>query len=157
VRQFVRSSSGRQRFNVLAALNAITHELVMVTNDSYINANSVCDLLRQIAAKNLGVPVTLFLDNARYQKCKLVWALAQSLQIELLYLPTYSPNLNLIERLWKFVKKQCLYSVYYPNFTAFKYAISSCLSQTHTTHKQTLSSLLNLRFQTFRESQIVQR
>ena len=157
VRQFVRSSSGRQRFNVLAALNAITHELVMVTNDSYINANSVCDLLQKIAAKDFSVPITLFLDNARYQKCQIVWELAKSLQIELLYLPTYSPNLNLIERLWKFVKKQCLYSVYYPNFTTFKHAISTCLSQTHTTHKKVLSSLLALNFQTFKESQLVQR
>jgi hypothetical protein len=49
--------------------------------------------------------ITLVLDNARYQKCKLVGALAESLQIELLYLPSYSPNLNLTERLWKFVKK----------------------------------------------------
>jgi len=129
----------------------------MVTNDAYINANSVCELLRKIAALNLGVPITLILDNARYQKCQLVWDLAQLLNIELLYLPTYSPNLNLIERLWKFVKKQCLYSVYYPAFADFKHAISSCLSQTHTTHKSALASLLTLRFQSFSESQIVAR
>ena len=34
--------------------------------------------------------------------------LAASLRIELLYLPSYWPNLNLMERLWKFVKKECL-------------------------------------------------
>ena len=105
VRQFIRAPAGRQRFNVLGALNAITHELVMVTNDTYINAASVCDLLQRIAALGLTVPVTLILDNARYQKCHLVMDLAKSLGIELLYLPTYSPNLNLIERLWKFIKK----------------------------------------------------
>jgi len=54
----------------------------------------------------------LVLDNARYQKCHLVQNLAATLNIELLFLPTYSPNLNLIERLWKFVKKKCLYSIY---------------------------------------------
>jgi len=48
-------------------LNAITHELVAVTNDTYINAQSVCELLRKVAALGLGVPVTLVLDNARYQ------------------------------------------------------------------------------------------
>jgi len=53
------------------------------------------------------------------------------LQIELLYLPAYSPNLNLIERLWKFVKKTCLYSTYYAHFHDFKQAISDCLAQTH--------------------------
>jgi transposase len=100
------TSAGRRRFNVLGALNAITHELVMVTNDTYITADSVCELLRRIAKLNLAMPITLVLDNARYQKCNIVTALALQLNIELLYLPTYSPNLNLIERLWKFVKKK---------------------------------------------------
>ena len=153
VRQFIRAPTGRQRFNVLGALNAITHELIMVTNDTYINANSVCDLLRRIAALTSAVPITLILDNARYRKCHIVWDLAVSLGIELLYLPTYSPNLNLIERLWKFVKKNCLYSTYYENFTLFTQAILSCLAQTHTTHKTALDSLLSLRFQTFKQSQ----
>ena len=61
-----------------------------------------------IAAAHEVIHITLILDNARYQKCNIVWALAESLKIELLYLPSYSPNLNLIERLWKFVKKQLL-------------------------------------------------
>jgi transposase len=91
---------------VLAALNAINHEVITVTNDSYINALSVCELLGKLAALNLSIPITLVLDNARYQKCQLVQDLAKSLDIELLYLPSYSPNLNLIERLWKFVKNQ---------------------------------------------------
>ena len=51
---------------MLGALNAITHELVMVTNDTYITADSVCELLRRIAKLNLGMPITLVLDNARY-------------------------------------------------------------------------------------------
>ncbi|NEQ84662.1 MAG: IS630 family transposase, partial [Moorea sp. SIO2I5] len=102
-----------------------------------------------LAALNLTVPITLVLDNARYQKCALVFERAQSLNIELLYLRPYSPNLNLIERLWFFVKQQCLYSIYYPDFGAFKAAISVCLEQCHTTHQETLDSLLNLRFQSF--------
>ena len=109
-RLFLKAPAGRKRFNVLGALDAITHELITITNDSYINAQSFCDLLWQISKLNLDVPITLILDNARYQKCKIVWELAELLNIELLYLPPYSPNLNIIERLWKFVKKQCLYS-----------------------------------------------
>jgi transposase len=108
-RLFVKTGSGRQRFNVLGALNAVTHELITVTNDDYINSTSVCELLRKIAGLGLGLPITLVLDNARYQKCALVMNLAQDLDIELLYLTAYSPNLNLIERLWKFVKKQCFW------------------------------------------------
>jgi transposase len=140
---------------VLAALNAITHEIVMVTNDTYITAESVCELLRRIAMLNFSVPITLVLDNARYQKCRIVALLASQLNIELLFLPPYSPNLNLIERLWKFVKKEVLYSKYYANFSEFQYAITDCLRQSGTTHKKDLDSLLTLRFQAFKKCAFV--
>jgi len=155
VRIFIQAPAGRQRFNVLGALNAITHELVTVTNDTYINSESVCELLRKLAALKLGIPITLILDNARYQKCALVLTTAASLQIELCFLPAYLPNLNLIERLWKFVKKKCLYSKYYADFATFKTAIEDCLSQTHSTHKPALDTLLTLKFQTFEKAQFV--
>jgi transposase len=156
-RVFIKSPSGRNRFNVLGALNAITHELIMVTNDKYINALCFCELLWDISCKcsNSNIPITLVLDNARYQKCKLVFYFAKLLDIELLYLPAYSPNLNIIERLWKFVKKKCLYSKYYSDFNTFKNSISECLRKTHTEHKKELSSLLTLNFQTFRKQQML--
>jgi transposase len=101
------------------------------------------------------VPITLVMDNASYQKCNIVTALALQLNIELLYLPAYSPNLNLIERLWKFVKKKALYSKYYPNFAEFRTAITDCLKQTHTTHKKELNSLLTMKFQAFKKCELV--
>ena len=134
-RTFIQAPAGRNRFNVLEALNAITDQLITVTNDTYINAESGCDLLRQIAGLNLGVPITLVMDHARDQKCKIVRQLASVLGIELLYLPTYSPNLNLIERFWKFIKKKCLYSKYYSEFSAVKNAITDCLSPTSASYK----------------------
>lgn len=149
-RLFIRAPAGRKRFNVLGALDAITHQLITVTNDSYINAQSVCDLLWKLHRLNPNVPITLILDNARYQKCKLVFELADTLNIDLLYLPSYSPNLNLIERLWKFVKKKCLYSKYYSDFELFKTAISNCLDHTHDLYKTELDSLLTLKFQSFK-------
>lgn len=154
-RLFVKAPAGRKRFNVLGALDAITHELLMITTDTYINSQTICDLLWKIARHYAGMPITIVLDNARYQRCALVQELAESLNIELLYLPTYSPNLNLIERLWKFVKKQCLYSKYYQDFTGFKKAISKCLCETHTIHKKELASLLTLKFQTFEKTHII--
>ena len=63
----------------------MTHELITVTNDTYINAQSVCDLLRRIAQFGFDVPITLVTDNARYQKCRIVQELAETLDIELLY------------------------------------------------------------------------
>ena len=98
-RIFIASPSGRKRFNVLGAVDAVTKEVITVTNESYINATSICELLLKLAALNRGVPITVVLDNARYQKCQLVFGLAKALDIELLYLPSYSPQLNLIERL----------------------------------------------------------
>ena len=115
----------------------------------------VCSLLRKLAMLTLWVHFTVFLENARDQNCTRVMAMAANLQIELCFLPAYSPDLNLIERLWKFVKKQCLYSKYYADFTAFKTAIIECLNQTHTTHKSALSTLLTLRFQLFEKEQFV--
>src|ERR1700752_1281022 len=63
VRQFIRAPAGRQRFNVLGALNAVTHELIMVTNDTYINAGSVCELLHRIAALASPCPSPSFLTT----------------------------------------------------------------------------------------------
>jgi len=151
VRLFIPTPSGRKRVNVLAALNAVTHELVTVINETYINSASVCLLLEKIKAMNLVPPVTLVLDNARYQHCRLVQDTAASFNIELLFLPSYSPNLNLIERFWKFVKKQCLYSKYYPTFSAFKKAVLNCVYTANEEHKEELASLLTLKFQSFKK------
>lgn len=95
----------------------------------------------------------MVLDNAHYQRCAQVVTLAASLHLELCFLPPYSPNLNLIERRWKFVKKQCLYFTYDADFAAFKIAIVQCLVHTQTTYRTALDSLLTLRFQLFAKAQ----
>jgi DDE superfamily endonuclease len=148
----VRAPSGRQRFNVLAALHAITHQLITVTNDSYITASSVGELLEKIASLGLCTPITVVMDNARYQRCRLVLEKASQLGLELLFLPPYSPNLNLIERLWRFVRKECLYNTYYEHVDPFKQAITQCLAETTGRHQTVLNRLLTLEFQTFETS-----
>ena len=146
---YVKAASGRQRYNVLGAFNAVTHQLTSVTNDTYVTATTVCELLQKIAAENLGKPITLVLDNARYQRCHLVQNLAATLNIELLFLPSYSPNLNLIERLWKFTKKEVLNSRHQGSFANFMQAIDHCHDQLPTTHREKIHSLMTLKFQTF--------
>ena len=148
-RLFVRAASGRQRLNVLGAWNAITRELLAVTNTTVVNTETMCELLRKLAAQGLSGPVTVVLDNARYQRNAVVQVLAASLGIELLYLPSYSPNLNLIERLWRFVKRAALYGRYHATFADFQAAIRDTLSQVSTKHKDKLASLMTLNFQVF--------
>jgi transposase len=149
-RIFVRAASGRQRFNVLGAWNAVTRQLVAVTNTTVVNTETMCELLRKLAALKLTGPITLVLDNARYQRNAVVMALAEQLQIELLFLPSYSPNLNLIERLWKFIKRRSLYGRYHPTFADFRTAIEEVLANIPTTHATDLASLMSLNFQQFR-------
>ncbi len=150
IRLVLPAPSGRQRYNVLGARDAVTHELTRVVNCTVINAESVCQLLRQIAA-GAARPVTVVLDNAKSQRCELVQALARGLGIELLYLPPYSPNLNRIERLWRFVKKECLATRCRADFAAFRAAIDGCLGDLPTKHRAAMRSLLTLEFQTFED------
>jgi transposase len=152
---FIKSPSGRKRFNVLGALNAVTLEIITVTNETYINAESVCQLLHKLVALGLGIPISLVLDNARYQKCAVVAALAEELGISLVYLPSYSPHLNLIERLWRFVRKECLYSHYYADFDSFKTAIATLINTAHVDKKEQLKSLMSWKFQSFKKVQFL--
>jgi transposase len=155
VRLFMPSPSGRKRFNVLGAINAVTKEVLIVTNETYINAESVCLLLTDMAHRYGSLPITLVLDNARYQKCELVFTHAAALGIELLFLPSYSPHLNLIERLWRFVRKECLYSKSYADFASFKQAIATCIETAHTEHRAELDTLLAWNFQSFKKVQFL--
>lgn len=148
-RWFVRAASGRKRYNVLGALHAVSHRLIRVSNHQYINAASICDLLRAVTQASVGLPITLVLDNARYQKCALVYDLATKLKIELFYLPSYSPNLNLIERVWRFVKKECLRAAYHSTYEAFTTAIDQCLDELDTTSKKDMDTFLAHNFQMF--------
>jgi transposase len=154
-RLFVRSASGRKRYNVLGALNAVTHDVIRVCNEGYVTAETVCTLLRALASAGLEVPITVVLDNARYQRCELVQSLARELGIRLLFLPSYSPNLNLIERLWRFVRKQSLNSTWFDSFEQFQAAIDDCLDKVATDHRQESDTLFVHEFQRFEDVPIL--
>ena len=148
-RIFVRAASGRQRFNVLGAWNAVTRELITITNTTVVNTDTMCELLRAVARRGLVGPVTLVLDNARYQRNAVVQGLAVELGIVLLFLPSYSPNLNLIERLWRFTKRKAAYGKYHPTFAHFRTAVQDVLDRVPTIHANQLASLMTLNFQEF--------
>ena len=146
---FVRTPSGRKRWNVLGALDFVTKELTTISNTTYINSETVCELLRKLRADCVSLPITLVLDNASYQRCQLVQDLAKELCIELMFLPSYSPNLNLIERLWKHVKKKTLNGKYYETFADFHQAIENTLGNLNSTNQTEMQSLITRNFQLF--------
>jgi transposase len=147
-RRFIKTFSGRKRYNVLGALNFVTKKATIVANDTYITAVEVCEMLRKVAAEYAGKAVHIVLDNARYQKCEIVTNLAQELRITLHYIPPYSPNLNLIERLWKHVKNR-LRTKYYDQFDEFKKTIDSIVEDAGKGSKKLIDTLIGEPVQLF--------
>jgi transposase len=138
---------------VLGAVDALTKEVMTVIKRTTVHADTVCQRLTQLVAHADGLPVPVVLDNVRYQKCTLVQQYAAALGVELLSLPAYAPHLNLIERLWRFVRKECLYSRYDATCDAFCAALEHGLASAHTDHRLERETLLSWNFQSFKNVQ----
>jgi len=148
-RVFIKAAAGRNRINVLGAVNAITKEVVTIANTTYITSGTLIDFLKLLKGNFPDKPIAIVLDNARYQHCFVVTTFAKSLGIHLLFLPPYSPNLNIIERLWKFTKKEILYAKFYDKPKLFHQTILNFFEGINQNRKLKLSSLLTLKFQFF--------
>ena len=147
-RRFIKTFSGRKRWNVLGCLNFMTKEIHTVANDEYLTATQVIEMFEMLAQQYVNIPIKIVLDNARYQHCKAVMRKAQELGIELSFLPPYSPNLNLIERVWKYVKKE-ISVLYFDNFDDFRNTIMGVISETHTKRKGEMDTLIGEKVQLF--------
>jgi len=123
--------------------------MVTVTNATYINSSSVMELLSKLSLLHPDRAIKVVLDNAAYQRCYGVRMYAAVLGIELIFLPSYSPNLNLIERYWKFLKKKCWYNQFYCDFESFCKAIDECLENGSEKFADELKTLMTLSFQSF--------
>jgi len=140
------SNTGRRRLNINGAVSVETLEMVMRFDDS-INAESTLKLLDQIEATYpKASKITVICDNARYYRSKLVKAYLEDSRVELMFLPPYAPNLNLIERYWKYFKKIILYNRYYETFDEFKKSCEHFFDNTDE-HRSPLRSLLAENFQ----------
>lgn len=148
-RVFIKAAAGRNRINVLGAVNAITKEITTMTDTGYIDANTIVDFFKQLRHKYPDKPIAIVLDNARYQHCFFVTTWAKSLGVHLLFLPPYSPNLNIIERVWKFTKKEILNARYYDSPNLFHQAVNSFFQNINSNYKKQLEKLLTLNFQFF--------
>ena len=144
--KLIKSNLGRQRINLNGALNAETLEVVIRTDDT-INAQSTLKLFEALEKKHPEAnTIFITLDNARYYKNKLVSTFLETSKIKLFFLPSYSLNLNLIERLWKFMRKTILYNQYYEKFGEFKTAVIRFFDDI-LQHQTKLTSLLTHNFQ----------
>ena len=138
------SNTGRKRININGAINIDTKKIITNINES-INAQSTISLFKKILKDNKNEKkVYIVCDNAGYYRGKLVKNfLEKNKKIEIVFLPSYSPFLNLIERLWKYFNKIVLYNKYYAKFSEFKEA---CLKFFKRSHKRVLDKKLVEKF-----------
>jgi transposase len=149
----IKANTGRSRINLNGALDSDTHEVV-VREDSSINAQSTIALLKTLEAKNpFAAVIYVICDNAKYYRSVLVKSFLETSKVKLVFLPPYSPNLNLIERLWKLMRREKMYNQYYEKFSDFKEAIMSFFVDI-STYKKKLETLLTENFQILDASNI---
>lgn len=142
----IRSNTGRQRLNINGVIDCSDLSAI-VRYDDTINAQSTIKLFQQIEAQNPEAGrIQIICDNARYYRSQFVQDYLEHSKIELVFLPPYAPNLNLIERFWKFFKKTVLYGHYYETFVQFKAACDQFFTGLDQYH-DSLRSLLTDRFQ----------
>jgi transposase len=145
----LKSNTGRRRLNINGVIDVETMAAVIRYDDT-IDAESTIALFKQIeAAYPKAAKITVFCDNARYYRSKAVRAFLEGSRIDLQFLPPYAPNLNLIERFWKFFKRQVLYNRYYETFADYKNACKHFFADLDTQADQ-LRSLLTDNFEIIR-------
>jgi hypothetical protein len=142
----------RRRDNVLGAVETRDHDFISVRTTASVNAETICELISKIDFAYPGEEITLVMDHARSQRNRKVAEIAEiaeSVGIELLYLPTYSPNLDLIERVGRLVKGKCPGNRYHETFTLIVGAIDEFLDSLNGKNRPLLKSLVTENFQLF--------
>lgn len=116
------SNTGREKLGINGAMPVAEADAVIVESE-IVNAQSTMELCDKLQLRQMFGMVIIFADNARYYNCKAMQDyLAANPRVVFVHLPPYCPNLNLIERLWKFYKKKVLCQRYYPNLPAMRAA-----------------------------------
>jgi transposase len=142
----IKTNSGRLRLNINGVIDINSLDVITRSSET-TNKDSICELLHAIRQKNPEEKrIYLVLDNAPYNRAKKVKHLARQLKIRIYYLPPYSPNLNPIERLWKFMKKKVLANMYYESFSDFKKSVMEFFRGIRN-HRFELETLITTNFQ----------
>lgn len=143
----IAGNSGRKRLNINAAINATDPTKLVYDTPQTVDASSTRRICQKLLGKHKRKTIYLICDNARYNHNKELNEWAAGKRIKLIFLPTYSPNLNLIERLWRFLRQHIINSTYYERFDEFKQEIVLFLNNLNL-YKEELKSLLTLNFRT---------
>lgn len=145
----LKSNTGRSRINIVGGINFCDPSDVVVVEGETINGDTTQQLFVKLLEKHPDKTVYVFVDNAKYNyNTELVEWIKSCTRLELFYLPPYSPNLNLAERLWKFLRKKVINLKHYPTFDEFKEAIRAFFNNIQN-HKEELESLITPNFQRF--------
>lgn len=140
-------NSGRKRVNINGAVRASKPEHLVYDVTDSINAQSTQRLCRQLLRKHPAKTIYLVCDNARYNRCNWLQEWARGQRIEFVFLPPYSPNLNLIERLWRLLRQEAINSMYYATYDAFQRGVIDFMDNAKK-YKTAIRSLLTLNFRT---------
>jgi transposase len=142
------TNSGRRRLNILGAYNPAAYSLIHLTGEENCNAERVIEFLDIVVKSYCSAPkINLILDNARYFHAKKVrdW-LKDHKQLNLEFLPAYAPNLNLIERFWRFAKDNLVRNKYYKQYKTFRAKVFQFLNHTDE-YNDELKTLMSEKFE----------
>lgn len=140
------TNSGRRRLNIIGAINPLNLIPIIILTECNCNKELMIAYLQHIKEElPVDAKISIILDNASYNKAYETQAKATELGIEFIFLPSYSPNLNLIERLWKYFKKQVIKNKYYQEYSLFEKEVEKFF-QNFDEHIENLETILTPNF-----------
>ena len=142
----VKTNTGRKRINILGALNFSDFSTVVTLTEEKCNAIRIVEFFQKIKEKYPDKTVVIVIVNAKYNQAWYTRTFAEWYDIELFFLPPYAPNLNLIERLWKFTKKKLVHNRYYEEFETFVNEVEKYFTNL-SEYSADLNTLLSRKFQ----------
>lgn len=142
----IKTNPGRKKINILGALDIKNFSVITTLTEDKCNKERVVEFLAKIRTKYLDKHIVIILNNAMYNHANYTKAFVEWYDIELFFLPTYSPNLNLIERLWKFTKQKLVHNNYYEKFIVFTKEVEKYFENL-SDYKLELEKILTRKFQ----------
>ena len=142
----IKTNPGRKRINILGALDIKNFSVITTLTEDKCNKERIVEFLAKIRTKYSDKHIVIILDNAMYNHANYTKVFVEWYDIELFFLPPYSPNLNLIERLWKFTKQKLVHNNYYEKFIVFTKEVEKYFENL-SDYKLELEKILTRKFQ----------